>query len=322
MAPRECDRCHEQIPDTVRRCPRCRARVRRRRNAGPGKWYEKTSVTLCVAAGLTVIGVGFIHVIVGVTSPYQLPFDIVPRDSFGYRETLVNARTIQTLPYQAAMHKHPIGVRVLQKRGYLPVGLEFEASMAIVQREDLERWQMQFDQSLGQSETRWQDRLREERTATGDTDDARACNARGVTLARQGEYQGAIAEFTRAMRRDPTNADAFYNRAMVYVAIGNSGAAASDLGKVIEIRPDFVEGHISRARLHAAMNQHDQAIAGLTELIRIDPRCVQAYFQRSLVFYTRGEYGKARDDVRRIQDLGSQAPSGFVEALRAASGGR
>ena len=203
----------------------------------------------------------------------------------------------------------------------MPAGLAFEARMATEQREDMQRWQAQFDETTGQPELRWQDQLRQGgQTPAGDAEDAQACNHRGVALARQGEYQAALAEFTRAIRRDPTSIDALYNRALVCLAIGNLGSAASDFGRIVEIRPDFIEGHISRARLHAAMNEHDQAISSLTKAIEIDPRCAKAYFQRSLVHYTKGEYRKAWDDVRKIQGLGVSVPSGFIETLRAASG--
>jgi tetratricopeptide (TPR) repeat protein len=280
-------------------------------------------VTLGVAAGLVVIGLGFIHVVIGVTSPDGLPFDILLKDSFGYRETLVDARKIQALPYAAALHRYPLGVRVLQKRGYLPGGLGFEAQMAAAQRENMQRWQAQFKEGLGQPESRWQDQLRQAGQAPPqDAQSAHACNHRGVVLARQGEYQAALAEFTRAIRKDPTCADAFYNRALVCLAIGNLGAAASDFGKVVEMRPDFVEGYIRQARLQTAMNEHEQAVSLLTKAIEIDPRCADAYFQRSLVHYTKGEYGKAMDDVRQTQSLGARVPSGFIDALRAASAPR
>ncbi len=322
MASMECRKCREPMPDDAKKCPHCGACAKGHEGTRPKKWHERTSVTLCVAAGLAIIGLGFIHVVTGVTSSYGLPFDILLKDSFGYRETLVDAGRIQALPYAAALHKYPLGVRVLQKRGYLPTGLEFEAEMAAARRQDLQRWQAQFEEALGRPEPRWQDQLRQGgQTPPGDAEAPQAGNQRGVALARQGEYQAAIAEFTRAIRRDPTYADAFYNRAMVYLAIGNLGAAASDFGRVVEIRPDFVEGYIRRARLHAAMNEHDQAISDLTKAVEIDSRCVRAYFQRSLVRYTKGQYDKAWDDVGRIQDLGSAVPPGFIEALHAASGG-
>jgi tetratricopeptide (TPR) repeat protein len=277
------------------------------------RWYERTSVTLCVAAVLVVVSLGFFHVITGVTGSEGLPFDVVLRESFGYREMVVNARRIQALPYAAARLKHPLGVAVLQRNGYMPSGLAFEAEMAAEQRESLERWQRQFEESLCGSTLRWQDRLR------GDIPDggsAQAHNQRGIALARGGEYAQALAEFSRAIARDPALADAFYNRAMVQIALGNLGPAASDLGKVTEVRPDFTEGYIRRGRLCVAMNEYDRAIADFTRAIEIDARSAEAYFHRSLAHYTKGDYEKALADVRVIQGLGRPVPAGLLHALR------
>ena len=106
----------------------------------------------------------------------------------------------------------------------MPSGLEFEASMMAEQREDMQQWQAEFEKALGRPEIRWQDQLQGEgQVSPGDPEDARAYNHRGAASARQGEYQAALADLTRAIRRDPTYADAFHNRAMVYLAIGNLG---------------------------------------------------------------------------------------------------
>jgi Flp pilus assembly protein TadD len=310
-----------EIPDSVENSSaggRGRETHRQDRAGKPRKrWHERTSVTLCVAAALVILGLGFIHVVTGVTSPYELPFDIVPKSRFGYRETWVHAQRIQALPYAVATRKYPRGVEALQRAGYLPSGLEFEASVMAEQRENTRQWQAEFEAALGRSERSWQDQLQAQEQTPPDPQDARACNLRGVAFARQGDYQAALAEFARAIRRDPTCVDAFCNRALVYAALGNLGPAASDLAKVVEIRPTYVEAYVHQARLHAAINEHDEAIADLTRALEIDPRCADAYFQRSLVHYARGEYEEALDDARRIQGLGLPVPSGLLDALQA-----
>jgi tetratricopeptide (TPR) repeat protein len=281
------------------------------------RWHERTSVTLCVAGGLVVVGLGFIHILVGVRSDYGLPFDFVRRDSFGYRETLVNARRIQALPYTAAKRRYPRGLRALQKAGYLPDGREFEAGMMARQRESLQRWQAEFEKALGRAESRWQEQLQNDGSvALNDPDSAAAHHDRGIVCARRGEYAAALAEFTRAIRQDPTRADAFYNRALVSLALGNQGAAAGDLGQVVALRPEFVEGYLRRGRLYAAMNDHDQAIVEFTKALEIDPRCAEAHFHRSLAHYTKGTYDAARADVHRIEGLGLPVPPGYLRALR------
>ena len=284
------------------------------------RWYERTSVTLCVAAALVVIGLGFFHIIVGVTSPYGLPFDLVLRESFGYREMVVDPERIQALPYTAAKLKHPLSIAVLQRTGYLPDAPGFEARMMGRQRESIRQWQEQFDAMHRQPKTHWQDRLQGTMQAVADPQDAEACNHRGIIYARQGEYQAAIAEFTRAIRRDATYADAFYNRALVSIEIGNIGQGASDLGTVLEIRPGFVEGHVHRGRLYVAMNEPDKALSEFTQAIEIDATCAEALFHRSLVHYTKGDHDKALQDVHRIEDLDVSVPLGFFRALRGTAG--
>jgi len=270
-----------------------------------------------VAGGMAVVGLGFIHVIVGVRSDYGLPFDVVRKDPFGYRETVVDARKIQALPYTAARRLHPRGLAALQKAGYLPYGHEFEAGMKARQRESMQQWQAEFEKTLGRTEQSWQDQLQDIGPApSADPEGALARNQRGILCAKRGEYAAAIAEFTRAIRQDPTRTEPYGNRALVYLAIGNLGAAAADLGKVVELRPEFVEGYLRRGRLYVSMNDHQQAIAEYTRALALNPQCAEAYFCRSLVHYAQGSRDAAWADVRQIQSLGVPVPPGFLQALR------
>jgi tetratricopeptide (TPR) repeat protein len=301
---------HDAGNDSARRAKTGRA-------SRPKRWYEKTSVTLCVAAALVVIGLGFVHVILGVTSFYGLPFDIVLRKSFGYREAIVDVQKLGDLPYAVARFKYPLSVAALQKRGYIEGGPAFEARMMARQRECTGRWQSQFESSLGRPTVCWQDCLRgQEQASDSDPENPQACNQRGIAFARSGEYQAALAEFTRAIRRDPTYADAFYNRALVSIEIGNVGQAASDLGTVVEIKPGFVEGRIRRGQLCMAMDEQDKAIEEFTKAVEITPQCAEALFHRSMVHYVKGDYEKALEDVHRVEDLGVIVPIRFVRALR------
>ncbi len=288
------------------------------RKSKPKRWYERTSVTLCVAAALAVVGLGFVHIILGVTSSYGLPFDLVFRDSFGYREMIVDVRELGALPYAVARFKYPLSLAALQKSGYIDGGPAFEARMTARQRECVARWQREFEETApGQPAGSWLDQLHEDaQIPNTDPEDAQACNQRGIAFAKSGDCQSAIAEFTRAIRRNPTYLDAFYNRALVSIEIGNLGQATSDLGTVVEIRPEFVEGHLRRGRLYVAMNEYDKAIAEFTKAVEISPKSAEAFFHRSLVHFVRGDYEKALADVRRVEELSVIVPLGFIRVLR------
>ena len=321
MALVKCKECNGQISSKAEICPHCGVPAKGRGFKKPKKWYERTFVTLCVAAGLIVVGFGFIHVIIGVVSPYNLPFDIVLKESFGYRETLVNATKIQALPYDAAKIKYPLGCKALQRRNYIESGSMFEAKMTRHLRENMEAWQAEFESVLNKPEQRWQDQLRgQTQVPEMDPEDPNAYNNRGIASAKEGHYEEALAQFTRAFRRNPVFADAYFNRGLVDLEIGQLGQAVSDFSNAIQIKPEIIEGYAKRGAVYFAMNQYSEAISDFTRIIEMAPTSAEAYFKRSLACYANGQYDKAWKDVYKIQSFGLHVPSGFLALLNAASG--
>jgi len=303
---------------------------RRRKGKEKKKWHERTSVTLSVAAVLVFIGFGFIHIITGVISsldlPFELPFDVVRKESFGYNETFVDAGKIRTLPYLAAKIKYPLGCKALQRAGHMESGKVFETRMINDLKQAMKKWQAQFDASLnkpplGAGQQQPFDKLRgQTAVAATSPEDPNACNSRGIAAARASQYEAALSNFTRAQQRDGAFADAWYNRALVYLAIGQLGQAISDFTKVVEIEPSFTEVYIDRGLIYMGMNQYDEAISDFTSAVELDPTLSEVYFRRSLVCYAKGEYDKAWEDVERIQSLGLSVPQGFLGLLRIVSG--
>jgi tetratricopeptide (TPR) repeat protein len=310
----------EQVSKKAETCPHCGKPLNGSTAKKPKKWHERTSVTLCIAAGLIVVGFGFIHVITGVVSPYDLPFDIVLKESFGYRETFINAEKIIALPYSAAKTRYPISCKALQSRGYIESGRAFESRMTRRFRENMETWQAQFERSLNKPHLQWQEKLLGQSPDTGmDPENPNAYNNRGIALAKEGQYEAAIARFTRAFQRNPAFAEAYYNRALVDLAIGQLGQAISDFSKAVEIKPGLIEGYAGRAPIYMAMSQYAQAISDFTKVIELDPDSTETYFRRSLACYAHGQYERAWQDVHKIQSLGLSVPSGFLTLLSAAS---
>jgi len=305
------------------KCPHCGALLEDSSPQKRKKWYDRTSVTLCVAAGLIVFGFGFIHVITGVVSPYQIPFDVVLKESFGYRETFVNADKIKSLPYRVAKIKYPIGCKALQRNNYMEFGNAYEAKMTRRLQDNLDQWLEAFDKTLDVPKPQWQDQLqRGARAVRTDPEDPNAYNDRGIDAAREGRYETALALFTRAFQRDPGFAAAYHNRGLVSVAIGLLGQGVSDFGKVVEIKPQSTEGYRKRGSLSFAMKQYDQAISDFTKIIELDParqKRIQAFFRRSLAYYAKGQYDQAWMDVHKIQNLGVIIPTEYLKALRLVS---
>ena len=303
-----------------KKCPHCGAPLEDPNVKKRKKWYERTSVTLCVAVGLIVIGFGYIHVITGVVSPYQLPFDVVLKESFGYSETFVNAEKIKLLPYSAAKKKYPLGCKALQRNNYMDFGNAYEATMTRRLQDNMEQWIEEFDKALNKVEPQWQDQL-QQRPQAGRTnpEDPNDYNNRGIAAAREGRYETALALFTRAFQRDSVFAEAYYNRGLVSVSIGLLGQGISDFGKVVEIKPGDPEGYRKRGLLYFANEQYTEAVADFTMILELDSASVHATFRRSLAYYAQGQYDRAWEDVHKIQNLGLTIPSEYLKVLRLVS---
>jgi tetratricopeptide (TPR) repeat protein len=287
----------------------------------PKKWHEKTSVTLCIAAVLIIIGFGFIHIITGVMSPYHLPFDITFKNSFGYRETLINARKITSLPYVVAKSRYPIGCEVLQRLEYIQSGNVFETAMAEQLREAMDIWQTEFEETLNKPPQSLQDQFRGSQESPDENlSNAQTYNHRGIDAALEGRYETAISEFTRAFRKNPAFADAYFNRGLVYIAIGQLGPAITDFSQTIEINPGFTEAYTHRGQLYISMGQYDQAISDFTKILELDQKIIEVYFKRALACFAQGRYDQAWEDVHKIRNMGLQIPRGFLINLRKASG--
>lgn len=312
MALIECNKCQKKISDKAIRCPNCGTRQKRKK-----PWHQKTSVTLCAAAVFVIIGFGFIHIITGVKSRFDLPFDITLKKSIGYKETFVNARKITSIPYVTAKINFPISCEVLQRTGYIQSGVVFETGMKEILLEKISQWQSEFEKNLNKPELTWQDKLQGkteiiEKNAT----DAEKYNNRGITAAVKGQYETAIADFGRAVRRNPQFAIAYYNRAIVYVALGQLGQAASDFTRIIEINPDFTDPYMNRGEIYLKTEEYEKAISDYSKVIEIDPDCIEAYFNRSIIYFALGQYDKTWDNVHKIEAHGHRIPDDFLKNLQ------
>ncbi len=109
----------------------------------------------------------------------------------------------------------------------------------------------------------------------------------------------------------------YYNRGMARFEKGETDGAISDFTKAIKMRPRYGMAYYYRAMANSRKKEYDQAIADYTKAIEIDPqRFAVAYAERALIYYVKKEYDKAWEDVHKAQSLGVEVRPGFLKALR------
>ena len=97
-----------------------------------------------------------------------------------------------------------------------------------------------------------------------------------------GDYAGAIADYTQAIRLRPDLASAYYNRGIAKAALGRYIAAIADYTETIRLKPDHASAYYNRGIVKRKLEQYDAAIADYTETIRLKPDHAKAYYNRGI----------------------------------------
>ena len=84
----------------------------------------------------------------------------------------------------------------------------------------------------------------------------------GNLYGSQQEHWAAIENYTRATELDPSYAQAYFSRGVLYWReIGNHYRAVEDMGRVLELAPGWADAYFNRAVAHGLRNEPDRAIA-------------------------------------------------------------
>lgn len=159
---------------------------------------------------------------------------------------------------------------------------------------------------------------------------------RGIAYDAKGDQDRAIADFSEAIRSDPS-ASAFTNRGHDYMLKDNYDGAIADFDAAIRLDPEDSIAFEDRGRAYTlkalrllkggtaetgrATGQEkanlDRAIRDFTEEIRLEPQRAYAYTLRGLAWGESGDDERAAADFRRAADLGDPDAAEELKKLAA-----
>ena len=93
----------------------------------------------------------------------------------------------------------------------------------------------------------------------------------GVAKAKRGDWQGAIADWTKVIEINPRFADAYSNRGVAKDELEDYQAAIADFNKAIEIKPRDADVYYNRGNAKGELKDYQGAIADYTKAIQINP---------------------------------------------------
>src|SRR3954470_12114946 len=82
------------------------------------------------------------------------------------------------------------------------------------------------------------------------SDPAEAFNLSGGRKRAQGDLDGALADYTKAIELKPDFAVAYSNRSLVRLARKDVTGALADLETAISLSPNVAEAYVNRAEIH------------------------------------------------------------------------
>ena len=120
-----------------------------------------------------------------------------------------------------------------------------------------------------------------------DPNGADSFNGRGAAWRAKGDLDRAEADFSHAIKLDRTHMGAYYNRGLVEVAKSELDPALADFSAALRLDSDFVDGYEARAEAFLAKTDPEHAIADLDQAIGHDPNRARDYFLRGSIRYDR-----------------------------------
>ncbi len=141
---------------------------------------------------------------------------------------------------------------------------------------------------------------------TGKLDDknrTRAYDSRGVGYWREGNYDRAIADYTKAIQIDPQYARAYMRRGAAYAGKSDYDRSLADSTMAIELDPKNFKAYGNRALAYAHKDDFDRAIFDYTKLIEINPGEARAYEGRGSAYERKGRYDAAVADYAQVMEF-------------------
>jgi tetratricopeptide (TPR) repeat protein len=134
---------------------------------------------------------------------------------------------------------------------------------------------------------------------------------RGRSLADSGNYQAAVADYTRAIELDPNDEVIVNSRGVAYYNLEEYDLALADYNRAIELDPNYVNAHNNRGIIYRNLEEYDLALADYTRAIELDPNHVLAYVNRGNVYKDLEEYDLALADYNRAIELDPNYASAY-----------
>ena len=141
--------------------------------------------------------------------------------------------------------------------------------------------------------------------------DAQAYYNRGTAKGELGWHQEAIADFDEAIRVNPQHAAAYYNRGTAKGALRRYRESIDDYDQAIHLNPQHAAAYTNRGNAKGALGRHQEAIADYDQAIHLNPQHAAAYTNRGHAKFALGRNDAAIPDYDQAIRLNPQLTQAY-----------
>lgn len=134
----------------------------------------------------------------------------------------------------------------------------------------------------------------------------------GLTRFTEGDYDGAIREYQRAIAMSPNSSqvpDVYNSLGQAYTQQGDNDKAIDAYQRAIQRDPTRSDIRVTLGNVYYYQGKYTEAVAQYEQAVRTDPG-VANRFSLGQGYMASGNYGEAEAQFARVRDLAPNEPSG------------
>jgi tetratricopeptide (TPR) repeat protein len=126
---------------------------------------------------------------------------------------------------------------------------------------------------------------------------------RGNLKRTENDMEGALQDYTKAIKLDPFNDDSYYNRGNIYDRIGDPKSAILDYDKAIKYNPNKPDAYNNRGWAYFETGDTKAALEDINKAITMSPKYVQAYNNRGWIRFKANDFKAALPDFNKAIEI-------------------
>ncbi len=136
-----------------------------------------------------------------------------------------------------------------------------------------------------------------------DSKNADAFYNRGVLYASKDDVAQAIIDYTKAIGINDSHGDAFYNRGLAYVKKERYEEAVRDFGVALKLNPGSADAYCNRGNVKVQLKKFASAIEDYASAMEIAPEDADLYHNRGIAYRAIGDEPNALKDAEQAAQL-------------------